>query len=103
MNWYERARHKIEARVYRDAVGEPPDSKWKIIVSLLTEYGYASRVLRKRLGLSTPLNTEDRRVIEQTIFPYYHADTSFKTVLFVGCNTYTLSAAILREPRLLDD
>jgi SAM-dependent methyltransferase len=89
MNWRERARHKIEARVYRDAVGEPPDPKWSTILSLLTEYGYASRVLRKRLGLPTPLNTEDRRIIEQTIFPYYGADASFKTVLFVGCNTYT--------------
>jgi len=89
MNWRERARHAIEARVYRDAIGERPESKWKIIVPLLTEYGYASRVVRKRLGLPTPLNTEDRRVLEQSIFPYYQADMNFKTVLFVGCNTYT--------------
>ena len=89
MNWREAARHKIENRVYRDAAGEPPDSKWKIIVPLLTEYGYASRVLRKRLGLPTPLNTEDRRVLEQAIFPYYADDPAFATVLFVGCNTYT--------------
>ena len=89
MNWRERARHEIEARVYRDAIGEPPESKWKIIVPLLTEYGYASRVVRKRLGLPTPLNTEDRRVLEQSIFPYYQADASFKKILFVGCNTYT--------------
>jgi SAM-dependent methyltransferase len=89
MNRRERARHNIEARVYRDAIGASPESKWKIIVPLLTEYGYASRVLRKRLGLSTPLNTEDRRVLEEMIFPYYRADPSFETVLFVGCNTYT--------------
>jgi SAM-dependent methyltransferase len=89
MNRREKARHQIEARVYRDAIGEPPESKWKIILPLLTEQGYASRVLRKRMGLPTPLNTEDRRVLEKTIFPYYQADSSFKTVLFVGCNTYT--------------
>jgi len=89
MSRRERARRAIEARVYRDAIGEPPESGWKIIVPLLTEYGYASRVLRKRLGLPTPLNTEDRRVLEQIIFPYYRAQPGFKTVLFVGCNTYT--------------
>jgi SAM-dependent methyltransferase len=89
MSWRERARRAIEARVYRDAIGEPPDSKWKAIPALLTEYGFAARVLRKRLGLPTPLNTEDRRVIEQEIFPYYRAAAGFKTVLFVGCNTYT--------------
>jgi SAM-dependent methyltransferase len=75
--------------VYRDAVGEPPDAKWKIILPLLTEQGYAARVLRKRLGLPTPLNTEDRRVLEEIIFPYYRASAGFRTVLFVGCNTYT--------------
>jgi SAM-dependent methyltransferase len=89
MNWRERARHNIEARVYRDAVGEPPDPTWHTFLSLFTEYGYASRVLRKRFGMPTPLNTEDRRIIEQTIFPYYRAEPGFKTVLFVGCNTYT--------------
>jgi SAM-dependent methyltransferase len=88
MNRRERARYAIEGRVYRDAIGEAPQSKWKIIIPLLTEYGYASRVLRKRLGLPTPLNTEDRRVLEEIIFPFY-SGTEFRTVLFVGCNTYT--------------
>jgi SAM-dependent methyltransferase len=90
MNRSERARQAIHARIYRDAAGEPPEAKWKIIVPLLTERGYFMRVLRKRLGLSTPLDTEDRRVLEQVIFPYYAADPSFKSILFVGCNTYTL-------------
>ncbi len=89
MNRRERARHAIEARVYRDAAGEPPESKWKILLPLITESGYAARVFRKRLGLPTPLNTEDRRVLEEDIFPYYRSDAQFKTVLFVGCNTYT--------------
>lgn len=89
MNRRERARRQIEARVYRDAVGEPPEPKWKIIIPLLTEQGYAVRVLRKRLGLHTPLNTEDRRILEQVIFPFYRADARFASILFVGCNTYT--------------
>ena len=89
MNRRERARHHIEARVYRDAVGAPPESRWKSLVPLLTEQGYATRVLRKRFGLPTPLNTEDRRVLEESIFPYYRTDSGFKTILFVGCNTYT--------------
>ncbi len=89
VNRRERARRAIEARVYRDAAGEPPASKWRTLWPLLTEHGYATRVLRKRLGLHTPLNTEDRRVLEEIIFPFYTADTRFKTVLFVGCNTYT--------------
>jgi SAM-dependent methyltransferase len=89
LNRRERARRSIEARVYRDAVGEPPEPKWRIVIPLLTEQGFASRVLRKRLGLPTPLNTEDRRVLEEVIFPHYRADAGFKRVLFVGCNTYT--------------
>ena len=89
MNRRERARHAIEARVYQDAIGAPPPSKWRSIIPLFTEHGYASRVLRKRLGLPTPLNTEDRRILEQTIFPFYGANPSFQNVLFVGCNTYT--------------
>jgi SAM-dependent methyltransferase len=89
MNRRESARRAIEARVYRDAVGEPPRSRWRSIGPLLTEQGYAARVIRKQLGLHTPLNTEDRRVLEEVIFPFYQADSRFKTVLFVGCNTYT--------------
>lgn len=57
--------------MFIDAIGEAPESKWKIIIPRLTEYGYASRVLRKRLGLPSPLNTEDRRVLEEIIFPFY--------------------------------
>ncbi|MEA3150794.1 MAG: hypothetical protein QOD56_1733 [Gammaproteobacteria bacterium] len=89
MNRREQARHQIEARVYRDAIGAPPDSKWKSLVSLVTEQGFAVRVVRKRLGLPTPLNTEDRWVLEEAIFPYYRAEPAFTTILFVGCNTYT--------------
>lgn len=89
MNRREQARHQIEARIYQDMIGAAPASKWKEISLLFREQGFASRVLRKRLGLATPLNTEDRRVLEQVIFKYYLSNPDIKTVLFVGCDTYT--------------
>ncbi len=85
----EKARQRIEARVYRDCVGEPPEPKWKALLAFLTEEGFAARVIRKRLNLPTPLNTTDRRVLEQKIFPHYLNNPDIRSVLFVGCNTYT--------------
>ncbi len=89
MSRLEQARHQIEARVYADAIGAPPASKWTQLGLLFTEKGFAARVLRKRLGLPISLNTEDRRVLEQVILPCYRADSSIKKVLFVGCDSYT--------------
>jgi len=83
------ARRQIEARVYRDAVGEPPDPKWKSLLALVTEQGFAARIVRKRLNLPTPLNTTDRMVLEQQIFPVYRSDPAIRSVLFVGCGAYT--------------
>jgi SAM-dependent methyltransferase len=89
MTRVERARRQIEARIYQDAIGEPAGEKWKMLVPFFTEHGFAARVLRKRLGLPTPLNTTDRIVLEQVIFPHYSQDPAIKTMLFVGCGTYT--------------
>jgi hypothetical protein len=47
------------------------------------------RFLRNRLNVTAPLPTEDRRVLEQIIFGHYRNDPSIKTVLFVGCDSYT--------------
>lgn len=82
-------RHKIEARIYKDAVGEPQSGPLSLIGSLFTERGLVVRLIRKRLRLPTPLDTEDRRVLEQIIIPRYCADPAIKTVLFVGCGIYT--------------
>lgn len=90
MTKVERARQQIETRIYQDAIGSPPGDKWKMIVPFFTEHGFAARVLRKRLGRATPLNTTDREVLEQVIFPHYSQDPEIKTVLFVGCGTYTV-------------
>jgi SAM-dependent methyltransferase len=83
------ARRRIEERIYRDAVGLPPEPKWKSILPMLTEAGFATRVIRKRLKLPTPLNTTDRQVLEQRIFPHFTANPGIRDVLFVGCDTYT--------------
>jgi SAM-dependent methyltransferase len=85
-----RARRQIEARIYQDAIGQQAAEKWKMIVPFLTEHGFARRVVRKRLGLPTPLNTTDRIVLEQVIFPEYSKDPSIQTLLFVGCRSYTV-------------
>jgi SAM-dependent methyltransferase len=89
MTRVERARRRIEARIYQNAIGESTGAPWKMLVPLLTEHGFAARVLRKRLGLPTPLNTTDRLVMEQVIFPQYAQDPAIKRMLFVGCGTYT--------------
>lgn len=89
MSRIERARRQIEARIYRDCMGEPPENKWKMLVPFFLEHGFAARVLRKRLGLPTPLNTTDRMVLEQSVFPYYSQAEAIRRLLFVGCGTYT--------------
>ncbi len=58
-------------------------------VRFLTDWGYTRRVLRYLLGLPVPMNTEDRRVLEQVIFPYFLALPRTQRVLFIGCDWYT--------------
>lgn len=90
MTRLERARRRIEERIYTDAVGRSNGPRWKQMWPLLTEHGYASRVIRKRLGLPTPLNTTDRIILEQSILPFYVSQPDIRTVLFVGCSSYTV-------------
>jgi hypothetical protein len=59
------------------------------LVRLVTDPTYTLRVIRFALGLPTKMETEDRRVLEQTIFPYYVSLPTIKAVLFVGCDWYT--------------
>ena len=67
MTRVEYARRQIENRIYRDAIGESPGPKWQRLLAFFTEHGFAERVLRKRLGLPTPLNTTDRIVMERDV------------------------------------
>jgi SAM-dependent methyltransferase len=41
------------------------------------------------LGLASFLRNEDRRVLEQIIFPYFLNDQACQNILFVGCDWYT--------------
>ena len=45
--------------------------------------------VRRALGLSAQLHTEDRRVLEQVILPEYARRTDIARILFVGCAAYT--------------
>jgi SAM-dependent methyltransferase len=89
MTRVEHARRRIENRIYLDAIGQSPGTRWELFLAFLTEHGFAARVLRKRFGLPTPLNTTDRIVMERDIFPEYAKDPSIKRMLFVGCGRYT--------------
>jgi SAM-dependent methyltransferase len=89
MNRRERALQQIEDRIYRLTVGGQPDSRWRHIVNLLTEQGYAIGEIRRRLGLPAPLDTEDRRILEESVFPHYCNNPEFRSVLFVGCAVFT--------------
>jgi SAM-dependent methyltransferase len=52
-----------------------------------------ANIIRRRLlfplGIDTYLRTEDRRVLEQVIFPYIVGQPDLDRVLFVGCEIYT--------------
>jgi SAM-dependent methyltransferase len=85
----ERARRAFEGRLYRQMMGLPREPRWKLLVALFTEHGYLPRFIRRRLHLPAPIDTHDRRVLEQIVFPGYLADPRIKRVLFVGCDNYT--------------
>jgi hypothetical protein len=85
----ERARRAFEDRLYRSIMGMPRDPPWKLLAALLTEQGYLKRFIRRRLGRAAPIDTFDRQMLEQIIFPGYLADPGIRRVLFVGCDNYT--------------
>jgi SAM-dependent methyltransferase len=45
--------------------------------------------VRKSLGLTIPIRTDDRRVLEQIVIPYLSTQRDTDKVLFVGCEWYT--------------
>src|SRR5882762_2282845 len=53
---------------------------------------YSQIALRRgimSLGIDLYLRTDDRRVLEQIILPYFAERSEFSRVLFVGCDWYT--------------
>ncbi len=75
--------------ILRSLAGQPTRASRNVVLRLLTDREFAVRAVRYALGLSTPSRTEDRRVLEQVIFPYYVARFDMRSVLFVGCDWYT--------------
>ena len=53
----DRALRQIEDRIYRLTIGGPSDSRWQRLMNFVTESGYATAAVRRRLGLPTPLDT----------------------------------------------
>jgi hypothetical protein len=71
--------------------------RWTKVIRLFTERGFAFRVIRtrlyglmrNRLGMAAPMLTEERAVLERVIFAHYRTDPRIRTILFVGCDSYT--------------
>ncbi len=47
------------------------------------------RAARSAVGLETRLETEDRRVLEEEILPFFAKRDACRRILFVGCDWYT--------------
>lgn len=64
-------------------------TQWHPALRVLTDWHYGVRVARYLIGLPVPMETEDRRVLEQVIFPYFLSLDRVRSILFVGCAWYT--------------
>ncbi|MEM9417677.1 MAG: methyltransferase domain-containing protein [Planctomycetota bacterium] len=60
-----------------------------IVKSMIKPVGRNIRDLMLICGVGPKLDEQDRRVLEQTIFPYLVGREDLKRVLFVGCHWYT--------------
>lgn len=77
-----------EAEIYRGNA-RLATSKTHPALRLFVDWRFAVRTARYLLGLPVPMETEDRRVLEQVIFPYFSSLPNIGSVLFVGCDWYT--------------
>ena len=81
---------RLEEEIHQGTARIAPEQSIKRALSrLLTDVDYAKRVVRYVLGLPVPLATEDRRILEQVIFPYFLGLPNTQRILFVGCDWYT--------------
>lgn len=79
-----------EAEVLRGNAGLATSaSTTGTLTRLLTDWSFTSRVLRYLMHLPARMETEDRRVLEAVIFPYFATLPTVRSVLFVGCDWYT--------------
>jgi hypothetical protein len=78
-----------EAEIYRGTARLPEASGTNPLLRLFTDFGYTRRVVRYALGLPVPMETEDRRVLEEIIFKQILSLPQTRRILFVGCDWYT--------------
>jgi hypothetical protein len=79
-----------EAEILRGNARLPTDASTKSpLQRLFTDPDFTARVVRHLLHLPVRMETEDRRVLENLIFPYYRALPGLRSILFVGCDWYT--------------
>jgi SAM-dependent methyltransferase len=90
----------LEADILRLAEGGSPPSLPELFGRLFTEPDFAYHAIRRRLRLTASLGTEDRRVLEQIVFPGLLADSSIDAGLFVGCDWYTKQYERLFSPKV---
>jgi SAM-dependent methyltransferase len=60
-----------------------------VIKYLIAKVQVAMRIAIMSLGVDLYMRTDDRRVLEQVILPYFAERNEYMTVLFVGCDWYT--------------
>jgi SAM-dependent methyltransferase len=79
-----------EAAIYRGnaRLADAP-ARTSVLIRLCTDFGLMRRIIRYSLGLPVPMETEDRRVLEQVIFPEILRLPDTVRILFVGCDWYT--------------
>lgn len=65
----------------------PAVNKWRNAGERLKDQ--MARLVKAASGQDTSLDKDDRRVLEDVIFPYFVAREDFARVLFVGCDWYT--------------
>jgi SAM-dependent methyltransferase len=83
-------RKEREAAILPTVAGQTADAAHPgMMKRLLTERGFATRVVRHLLNLPTRMETEDRRVLEEIIFPHLATITGIRSVLFVVVDWYT--------------
>ena len=70
-----------------DAQGRP--SARSGLARAFTDRDFRRRLIRYALGRPVSLETNDRRILERVILPYYNAQPDIQTVLFVGVAWYT--------------
>jgi hypothetical protein len=78
-----------EAEIYRGTARLPRASGTNPLLRVFTDFGFARRVVRYALGLPVPMETEDRRVLEEIIFKQIRKLPQTQRILFVGCDWYT--------------